>query len=47
MLIIAGDSILTIEAKIAQIKLLLGLTIHEVFRSIGNVRPDKEKGHEQ
>ncbi|KAK7678571.1 hypothetical protein QCA50_018443 [Cerrena zonata] len=44
--VIAGDSIITIEAKIAEIKLKLGLTITEVFRSTGNVRPGPEKGHE-
>ncbi|KAI0077314.1 peroxidase TAP [Panus rudis PR-1116 ss-1] len=49
--IIAGDSTDTINGTWSQIEQIFGLgiaspSINEVFRVIGNVRPDTEKGHE-
>ncbi|CAL1715804.1 unnamed protein product [Somion occarium] len=44
--VIAGDSHITIDARLVQIRLILGTTIHEVFSVTGNVRPGDQKGHE-
>ncbi|KAI0070456.1 Dyp-type peroxidase [Panus rudis PR-1116 ss-1] len=48
LIIVAGDSQLSIDAKLVQAKLTLGfgLITKEVFSITGNVRPGDEKGHE-
>ena len=47
VIIFAGNCREVIDPKVTEIKRILGTTIHEVFHVTGNVRPGKEKGHEQ
>ncbi|KLO11577.1 Dyp-type peroxidase [Schizopora paradoxa] len=46
ILLIAGDSILTVEEQRNKVELVLGKTINAVLTVNGLVRPGKEKGHE-
>ena len=47
VIIVAGNCREVIDPKVAEIRGILGTTIHEVFHVIGKVRPGEEKGHEQ
>ena len=52
VILIAGDSHKTVNEKLAQIENIFRVgahhaLIHEVYRTVGDVRPRKEKGHEQ
>lgn len=52
VILIAGDSHKTVDEKLAQIESIFRVgahhaLIHEVYRMVGDVRPGKEKGHEQ
>ena len=52
VILIAGDSHKTVDEKLAQIESIFRVgahhaLIHEVYRTVGDVRPGKEKGHEQ
>lgn len=52
MVLVAGESRQTVAAQLAEVEriFLAGAphaTIHEVIRIVGDVRPGKEKGHEQ
>ena len=52
MILVAGESRQTVAAQLAEVEriFLAGAphaTIHEVIRIVGDVRPGKEKGHEQ
>ena len=52
LILIAGDSHLTVIEKLAEVKLVFSVgahnaAIHEVTRIIGDTRPGNEKGHEQ
>ena len=52
VVLIAGDSHKTVDEKLAQIENIFRVgahhaLIHEVYRTVGDVRPGKEKGHEQ
>ncbi|MCJ1240810.1 hypothetical protein MMC14_008814 [Varicellaria rhodocarpa] len=51
LILIAGDSHLTVIEKLAEVKLVFSVgahnaAIHEVTRIIGDTRPGNEKGHE-
>lgn len=43
---VAGDCPVSILEGIAKVELTLGLSVKQVLKVTGNVRPDKEKGHE-
>lgn len=52
MILITGESHQTVTEKLAEIERIFlvkshSATIHEAIRIVGNVRPGKEKGHEQ
>lgn len=52
VILITGDSHKTVHEKLAQIEHIFHVRahnalIHEVYRTVGDVRPGKEKGHEQ
>lgn len=52
MILVSGESHFTVAEKLAEIEriFLVGAhsaTIHEALRIVGDVRPGKEKGHEQ
>jgi hypothetical protein len=47
VIIVAGDSHLSVEAELAQVKLILGISIRDVVTLRGDTRPGKESGHEQ
>ena len=52
LILITGDCHKTVDEKLAQIEEIFYVgahhaLIHEVYRTVGNVRPGKEKGHEQ
>ena len=52
VILITGDSHVTVDRKLAQIEKIFHVgahnaLIHEVYRTVGDVRPGKEKGHEQ
>lgn len=52
VILITGDSHKTVDEKLAQIENIFHVgahnaLIHEVYRTVGDVRPGKEKGHEQ
>ena len=52
VILITGDSHKTVHGKLAQIEHIFHVRahnalIHEVYRTVGDVRPGKEKGHEQ
>ena len=52
MIIVSGECHETVDDKLAEIEriFLVGshyATIHEALRIVGDVRPGKEKGHEQ
>ena len=52
MILVSGESHQTVADKLAEIEkiFLVGshdATIHEALRIVGDVRPGKEKGHEQ
>ena len=52
MILVAGESHQTVAAQLAEVESIFlarapHATIHEVIRISGDVRPGKEKGHEQ
>ena len=52
VILVSGESRLTVAEKLAEVEriFLVGThfaTIHEAIRLVGDVRPGKEKGHEQ
>lgn len=52
LILITGESQQTVAEKLAEIERIFlvrahSATIHEAIRIVGNVRPGKEKGHEQ
>ena len=52
MILVSGDCRPTVAEKLAEVEriFLVGAptaTIHEAIRIVGDVRPGKEKGHEQ
>ena len=52
VILITGDRHETVDRKLAQIEKIFyvgahNALIHEVYRAVGDVRPGKEKGHEQ
>lgn len=47
VILVAGDSHLTVDAKLLEVTLILALTIKEITRIKGDVRPGPEDGHEQ
>ncbi len=52
LILVAGDTQVTVNSKISQIEVILRVgehdaTIHEVLRIVGDVRPPPEDGHEQ
>ena len=52
MFLVSGNHHETVEEKLEEVGRIFSLnghnaTIHEVIRIVGDVRPGKEKGHEQ
>ena len=52
VLIISGDSQISVDRKLAEVEAILRVgkhdaTIHEILRTVGVVRPGNQKGHEQ
>ena len=52
MFLVTGESQQTVSEKISLVESIFSVgahsaTIHETLRIVGNVRPGKEKGHEQ
>ena len=47
MILVSGSHHETVARKLESIEKIFGQTIHEVIRIVGDVRPGKEKGHEQ
>lgn len=43
---VAGECPASVLEGVAKVELTLGLSVKQVLKVAGNVRPDKEKGHE-
>ena len=52
VILITGESHATVDEKLADIEKIFRVdtpsaSIHKIFKVVGDVRPGKEKGHEQ
>ncbi len=47
MILVSGDSHASVDVVLVEVRLILGLTIHEVTHIRGDVRPGDQNGHEQ
>ncbi|KAF9019286.1 Dyp-type peroxidase [Hymenopellis radicata] len=46
MIHVAGDSHVSVDVVLVEVRAILGLTIHEVTHIVGDVRPGDQDGHE-